>query len=176
MVRFASVAAAIAILAGTAAAQEPMLQAGAVYASSIPAPEQVVGDPVDSRTDVYALGVVLFRMITGQLPFDLPLGATLLRHHLYSPVPPLSWLIEGIDPRIERLVMRATRKDPVLRYPSMLALLADLDALVTDSALTPWLLGSEVRQWADSYEAPSFARDEKNLVKLRSFLSAKLPA
>jgi len=37
-------------------------------------------------------------------------------------------------------------------------------------------LAREVRQWADSYEAPSFARDEKNLVKLRSFLSAKLPA
>jgi uncharacterized membrane protein YkvA (DUF1232 family) len=37
-------------------------------------------------------------------------------------------------------------------------------------------LAREVRQWADGYEAPSFARDEKNLVKLRSFLSAKLPA
>jgi uncharacterized membrane protein YkvA (DUF1232 family) len=37
-------------------------------------------------------------------------------------------------------------------------------------------LAREVRQWADGYEAPSFSRDEKNLVKLRSFLSAKLPA
>jgi len=107
------------------------------------APEQVVGDPVDARTDVYALGIVLFRLLTGQLPFDLPLGATLLRHHLYSPLPPLSWFLDGVDPRVESVVARATRKDPFLRYPSMLVFCADLEALASGAPLTPWALKGE---------------------------------
>jgi eukaryotic-like serine/threonine-protein kinase len=99
------------------------------------APEQIVGDPVDARTDVYGLGVVLFRMLSGQLPFDLPLGATLLRHQLYSALPPVSWLVEGLDPRLEAVVKRATRKDAERRYPTMAALLDDLHACSAGAAL-----------------------------------------
>lgn len=99
------------------------------------APEQILGDPVDARTDVYALGVVLFRLLTGQLPFDLELGTTLLRHHLSSPIPPPSWLVDDLDRRLDAVVVRATKKDPSNRYPSMAALLSDLDAISLDLAL-----------------------------------------
>jgi serine/threonine-protein kinase len=99
------------------------------------APEQIVGDPVDARTDVYALGVVLFRLLTGQLPFDLELGTTLLRHQLSSPIPPPSWLVDGLDPRLDAVVVRATKKAPENRYPNMAALLSDLDAVSLDFAL-----------------------------------------
>jgi serine/threonine-protein kinase len=101
------------------------------------APEQILGDPVDARTDVYALGVVLFRLLTGHLPFDLELGTTLLRHHVSSPVPPPSWLVDGLDPRLDAIVERATKKDPNNRYPGMTELLADLDAVAGDVALPP---------------------------------------
>jgi len=99
------------------------------------APEQILGDPVDARTDVYALGVVLFRLLTGQLPFDLELGTTLLRHHVSSPIPPPSWLVDDLDKRLDAVVVRATKKDPANRYPSMAALLSDLDAVSLDLAL-----------------------------------------
>jgi serine/threonine-protein kinase len=93
------------------------------------APEQIVGDPVDARTDVYGLGIVLFRLLTGHVPFDLELGPTLLRHQLGSPVPPPSWLLDRLDPRLDKVVVRATRKDPDNRYPDMGTLLSDLDAI-----------------------------------------------
>lgn len=94
------------------------------------APEQILAEPVDARTDVYAMGVVMFRLFTGHLPFDTTAPADLLRHQLFSSVPPPSWLTEDLDPRIERMILTATRKHPGNRYPNMQALLDDLDSMV----------------------------------------------
>lgn len=104
--------------------EHPLLRGTAKYM----APEQVVGDRVDGRTDVYSLGVVMFRMLTGHLPFDLELCPTLLWHQFASPAPPPSWLCDGLDPRLEAIVLRALRKAPDNRYPTMGLMLADLRA------------------------------------------------
>lgn len=105
--------------------EHPMLRGTAKYM----APEQVVADRVDARTDVYSLGVVLFRMLTGHLPFDLELCPTLLWHQFASPAPPPSWLCDGLDPRLEAIVLRALRKSPDNRYASMHQFVLDLRAL-----------------------------------------------
>jgi serine/threonine-protein kinase len=94
------------------------------------APEQAVAEATDVRADVYSLGVVLFRSITGELPFDACENRGILTHHLLSPVPPPSWLVDDLDPRIDPLVLSATRKHPDNRYPTMAALLADLDRAI----------------------------------------------
>jgi serine/threonine-protein kinase len=94
------------------------------------APEQILAEAVDARTDVYAMGVVMFRLFTGHLPFETTQPADLLRHQLFSSLPPPSWLEEELDPRIERMIMTATRKNPANRYESMAGLLLDLDAIV----------------------------------------------
>jgi len=98
------------------------------------APEQILAEPVDARTDVYALGVVMFRLFTGHLPFDTKEPADLLRHQLFSSLPPPSWLEDELDERLERMIFTATHKHPDNRYPSMQALLDDLDALIGVSA------------------------------------------
>lgn len=94
------------------------------------APEQILAENVDARADVYAMGVVMFRLFTGHLPFDTDAPADLLRHQLFSRLPPPSWLDEQLDFRIERMILRATRKHPQNRYPNMRALLADLETVV----------------------------------------------
>jgi serine/threonine-protein kinase len=103
----------------------PLLRGTARYM----APEQVLGDRVDARADVYALGVVMFRMLTGHLPFDLKLCPTLLWHQVTSKAPPPSWLCDGLDPDLEAIVLRALAKSPDNRYPTMAALIDDLREL-----------------------------------------------
>jgi serine/threonine protein kinase len=83
------------------------------------APEQILVEPVDARTDVYALGVVLFRALTGHLPFDGQNKPDLLRHQLFSPVPPVHWLNEELPEAIQQIVSKATRKAPGERFQTM---------------------------------------------------------
>ena len=105
---------------GMAKLQEGAFTAVGTAIGTVPymAPEQSMADRVDGRTDVYGLGITLFKMITGTLPFDTEDDATLVAHHLYTPMPRPSARLPGLDPRIERVILAATRKLPDNRYPS----------------------------------------------------------
>jgi serine/threonine-protein kinase len=93
-------------------------------------PEQILVEPVDARSDIYSLGVVMFRVFTGHLPFESVGQADLLRHQLFSSVPPPSWLNDALDPRVDQIVQIATRKHRENRYSAMSELIADLDVLL----------------------------------------------
>jgi serine/threonine-protein kinase len=94
------------------------------------APEQALADPLDGRTDIYAFGVMLFRMLTGKLPFDTNNDPLLVAQHLYvTPAAPRS-LRPDLDPRLEALILTAMRKVPGNRYSSMDEVLEDLERLL----------------------------------------------
>ncbi|MDY7089133.1 MAG: diguanylate cyclase [Actinomycetota bacterium] len=93
-------------------------------------PEQsgMLKRPVDGRSDLYSLGVVLFECLTGQLPFESADVGELLRRHAVAPVPDLNELCPGVHPALVAVVERLLAKDPDDRYPDPAALLADLRA------------------------------------------------
>lgn len=115
------------------------------------APEQVVSDPADERTDVYSLGMVMYRSLTCELPFEHAPQKDMLAHQLISAPPPPSWLIEGLDPGLEKVILTAIRKCPANRYPHMRDLLADIDRVLARTQV----LGASLVQNPDVYEPES---------------------
>ena len=84
-------------------------------------PEQVEGVPFDGRADVYALGVLLFQMLTGELPFAAESAFQLLRQHVEQPVPQLSEAALArlvLPPEFNQVLARALAKNPDARYPT----------------------------------------------------------
>lgn len=97
------------------------------------APEQILVESVDARTDIYGWGVVMFRTITGHLPFESEPTTDMLRHHVFSTPPPASWLHDEVDSLVEDIVLKAMRKHPDNRYQSMAELLIDVDDALAES-------------------------------------------
>jgi serine/threonine-protein kinase len=89
------------------------------------APEQIRGDSVDPRTDIYALGVVLYHLLTGQYPFRAETMTDIERQHLEAP-PPRPSQAAAVPPALDAVVLRSMEKVPDRRFPSAKAF---LDAL-----------------------------------------------
>jgi eukaryotic-like serine/threonine-protein kinase len=97
-------------------------------------PEQVLSEMVDARADIYSLGVVMFRTLAGHLPFESEKDLDMLAHQVLLQAPPPSWFLDGLDPNVDAVAMRAMRKHPDNRYPDMTAFAEDIDRLVGGKA------------------------------------------
>ena len=99
------------MLAGTSQTKTGMLIGTAAYL----APEQVSRGVADARTDVYAAGVMLFEMVTGQQPHTADTPLAVAYKHVNEAVPAPSQLVDGVPAALDELVLRATSRDPDLR-------------------------------------------------------------
>jgi serine/threonine protein kinase len=96
------------------------------------APEQWTGATVDRRSDIYSLGVVLYQLATGELPFSDETPARLMFRHISdSPTPPRN-LCADIPPALEDVIVRSLAKDPRERYQTAQELVDDLSAILYD--------------------------------------------
>jgi serine/threonine-protein kinase len=95
------------------------------------APEQIAGEEPDGRSDIYALGAMAYRMLTGTFPFDGPTPMVVLSKHLSDQVEPPSERRPDldIDPRVDALVLRCMARDREARFPTADALRHALRAL-----------------------------------------------
>ena len=97
-------------------------------------PEQLSGEAADGRSDLFALGAVLYRMLTGQDAFSGPNVPTVLaRVARHVPAPP-STIVDEVPRGVDEVVARALAKDPRSRYPDGVALAADIDRLLARDA------------------------------------------
>jgi serine/threonine-protein kinase PknK len=99
-------------------------------------PEQFTADEVDGRSDLYALGCVLFEMLAGQPPFTGTTADTLLRQHLTTEPRPLSELRPTVSLGLTRVVAKVLAKDPAGRFPTA-ASFAEAIATVVSGGITP---------------------------------------
>ncbi len=113
-----------------------LTQAGVVFGTvSYMAPEAALGmRNIDRRSDLYALGVILYEMLAGRHPFTASDAAEMFKHHKNTPPPPIAERSPGVEvpPALEDVVRRLLEKDPDARYPHARAVTVALDAFVQE--------------------------------------------
>jgi len=89
-------------------------------------PEQARGGFVEAKSDLYSLGIVMYEMATGTLPFDGDKSVTVALKHINDPLPDISRLNPNVSPALESIIMKLTQKQTINRYKDADELIADL--------------------------------------------------
>ena len=95
-------------------------------------PEQAKGENVDTRSDIYSLGIVLFEMVTGQLPFTGETAVALAMKHLKEPIPDIKAINPNVSDNLVSVIKKATCKEPKNRYQTIAELVKDLKYVLAE--------------------------------------------
>lgn len=109
-----------------------MTSGGALGSVHYISPEQSRGGNVGPQSDVYSLGIMLFEMVTGRLPYDGNNDLAIAVKHLQDPIPLASAFVPDIPKGLDSIIVKCMQKLPNLRYQSMRQLVGELDSLMSD--------------------------------------------
>jgi len=127
------------------------------------APERIDGEPASQASDIYAMGIVFFELLTGKLPFTGATAKDVMKKQLTSVCPAPSKLIdEPLDDRADQIIARATAKDPAKRHPDVPSFLYELRALMGMLGMES---GSNARRRALAPDAARERREHDHRVK-----------
>lgn len=154
-------------------------------------PEQAKGaKDIDHRTDLYSLGVVLYELIVGQVPFSAPTPLAVIQDHIHTPLPRPSEINPDIPPKVEQVLRKALAKKPEQRYDSASAMVNDFKQAIQDDGLKSLtenrhdIADESLAKWRDAYikhqakqsnidDSDSIAQSIRNLAKTSVVEDAK---
>jgi serine/threonine-protein kinase len=153
-------------------AGQPLTQLGTILGTpEYMAPEQALGEAVTPSADLYAVGVILYEMLTGLHPFEPPDRAAMLSFHIVAPVPRMQDRAPKVEipTTVEAVVRRLLEKEAANRYPSARALVEAIDAATSaighGSRATPTAVPPSAKPWApgDAFAQTTFGLPAPNL-------------
>jgi eukaryotic-like serine/threonine-protein kinase len=109
---------------------------GVIGTPSYMSPEQARGERLDGRSDIYAMGVMLFQMLAGSLPYLSETPTGLMMKHILDPIPRLESVAPGMSGAWQAVIDRAMAKNPADRYANMASLANDLRAIADGRSMT----------------------------------------
>lgn len=135
-------------------------------------PEQARGNVTDRRSDIYSLGIVMYEMVTGRLPFDSESPVTIALKHMQEPIQKPKLINPQISEKLNQIILKATMKDPIDRYQTMDELLTDIYKLKENKNLSFAAAGNAVSNLANqersSYSPASVASSNNSVRRYNS--------
>lgn len=130
-------------------------------------PEQAKGAETSRSSDLYSVGVVLYEMVTGRLPFDGDEAIAIALKHLQEPVPDPRVIRPDIPEALCQIIFRAMEKDPQARYQSAQEMITDLESFLNGQPVNAYHAPPQAEKWEQEEETSSFDPPPRHSDSLR---------
>lgn len=138
-------------------------------------PEQVRGQSTDNRSDIYSIGIMMYEMLTGKLPFQSETAVSVALQQLSEEAPPISDYVQDVPKGMEQIVMKAIAKDPDKRYQSAQEMREDLQKVKDNPAVVLFPVAAQDDEQTKTVMVDTMAKKKTGKVKVKKSRRLLLP-